>query len=157
VFEVDLAARELRKNGRPIHLRPQPFQVLATLLENPGRVVTRDVFRQIWPNASFVDFDHDLNQAVNKIRHSLGDSSSSPRFIETLARRGYRFIAPIERAPALPGSLTSEPGTPSAAKLGLDKNSSAHAALRPESRSDSRPGFLRALSELIQKCFPRYV
>ena len=96
VFELDLAAGELRKNGARVRLQEQPFQVLATLAKNAGQVVTRDDLRQkIWPADTFVDFDHSLNTAVNKIRESLGDSASSPRFVETLARRGYRFIAPV--------------------------------------------------------------
>jgi len=97
VFEVDLAAGELRKNGARIRLQEQPFQVLAALLQNAGQVVTRDHLREkIWPADTFVDFDHSVNTAVNKIREALGDSASSPRFVETLARRGYRFIAPVE-------------------------------------------------------------
>src|SRR5215471_9275878 len=95
VFEADLAAGELRKNGVRVRLQEQPFQVLALLLENAGKVVTRDELRQsVWPADTFVDFDHSLNTAVNKIREALGDSASSPRYVETLARRGYRFIAP---------------------------------------------------------------
>jgi DNA-binding winged helix-turn-helix (wHTH) protein len=90
VFEVDLDAGELRKNGARIRLQEQPFQVLVALLQNAGQVVTRDHLREkIWPADTFVDFDHSLNTAVNKIRESLGDSASSPRFVETLARRGY--------------------------------------------------------------------
>jgi len=97
VFEVDLTAGELRKNGARIRLQEQPFQVLTALLQNAGQVVTRDELREkIWPADTFVDFDHSLNTAVNKIRESLGDSASSPRFVETLARRGYRFIAPVD-------------------------------------------------------------
>ena len=97
VFEVDLAAGELRKNGARIRLQEQPFQVLAALLQNAGQVVTRESLREkIWPADTFVDFDHSLNTAVNKIRESLGDSASSPRFVETIARRGYRFIAPVD-------------------------------------------------------------
>lgn len=97
VFEVDLDAGELRKNGGRIRLQEQPFQVLVTLLESAGSVVTREDLRQrIWPADTFVDFDHSLNTAVNKIREALGDSASSPRFVETLARRGYRFIAPVD-------------------------------------------------------------
>src|SRR5271168_4381375 len=97
VFEVDLSAGELRKNGTRIRLQEQPFQVLSALLQNAGQVVTRDELREkIWPADTFVDFDHSLNSAVNKIREALGDSASSPRFVETLARRGYRFIAPVD-------------------------------------------------------------
>jgi cholera toxin transcriptional activator len=98
VFEVDLDAGELRKNGSRIRLQEQPFQVLIALLQNAGQVVTRERLRQtIWRADTFVDFDHSLNTAVNKIRESLGDSASSPRFVETLARRGYRFLAPVEQ------------------------------------------------------------
>ena len=97
VFELDLVAGELRKGGARIRLQEQPFQVLAMLLERPGDVVTRDGLRQkLWPADTFVDFDHSLNTAVNKIRETLGDSASNPRFVETLARRGYRFIAPVQ-------------------------------------------------------------
>ena len=95
---MDLAAGELRKNGARIRLQEQPFQVLVFLLERPGEVVTREDLRQkLWPADTFVDFDHSLNTAVNKLREALGDSASSPRYVETLARRGYRFLAPIER------------------------------------------------------------
>ena len=98
VFAADLAAGELRKNGVRIRLQEQPFQVLALLLERPGEVVTREELRQkFWPADTFVDFDHSLNTAVNKLREALGDSASSPRYVETLARRGYRFLAPVER------------------------------------------------------------
>ena len=97
VFEADLAAGELRKNGARIRLQEQPFQVLTALLQNAGQVVTRDHLREtIWRADTFVDFDHSLNTSVNKIREALGDSASSPRFVETLARRGYRFIAPVD-------------------------------------------------------------
>jgi DNA-binding winged helix-turn-helix (wHTH) protein len=98
VFEADLAAGELRKNGARIRLQEQPFQVLAFMLERPGDVLTREEIRQkLWPADTFVDFDHSLNTAVNKLREALGDSASSPRYVETLARRGYRFLAPVER------------------------------------------------------------
>ena len=116
VFEVDLAAGELRKNGARIRLQEQPFQVLATLLEHAGQVVTRDDLRQkIWPADTFVDFDHSLNTAINKIREALGDSASSPRFVEKLARRGYRFIAPVDSSSAAAGTTTpanASNGTP---------------------------------------------
>jgi len=97
VFEVDLASAELRKRGLKIRLSGQPFEVLATLLERPGEIVTREELqKKLWPDGTFVDFDHSLNTAVNKIREALGDSAENPRFVETLARRGYRFIAPVE-------------------------------------------------------------
>jgi cholera toxin transcriptional activator len=97
VFELDLAAGELRKNGVKLRLQEQPFQVLALLLERAGDVVSREELRQsLWPADTFVDFDHSLNTAVNKLRETLGDSATSPRYIETLARRGYRFIALVQ-------------------------------------------------------------
>ena len=111
VFEVDLAAGELRKNGNRIRLQEQPFQILVYLLDRAGEVVTRDELRQkLWPADTFVDFDHSLNTAVNKLREALGDSASSPRYVETLARRGYRFLAPVQRGEAK--SLDSPAGPP---------------------------------------------
>ena len=97
-FEVDLRAGELRKAGVRLKLTGQPFQVLAILLERPGEVVTREELqKRLWPD-TFVDVDHNLNTAINKIREVLGDSAESPRFVETLPRRGYRFVAPVEGA-----------------------------------------------------------
>ena len=95
-FEVDLPAGELRKSGVKLRLTGQPFQVLTILLERPGEVVTREELqKRLWPD-TFVDVDHNLNTAINKIREVLGDSAESPRFVETLPRRGYRFVAPVE-------------------------------------------------------------
>jgi len=97
VFELDLSAGELRKSGVKLRLQGQPYQVLALLLERAGEVVTREELQQkLWPSDTFVDFDHSLNTAINKVRDALGDSASSPRYVETLARRGYRFIAPVQ-------------------------------------------------------------
>jgi TolB-like protein/DNA-binding winged helix-turn-helix (wHTH) protein/Tfp pilus assembly protein PilF len=99
VFEVDLKAGELRKHGLRLKLPEQPFQVLSVLLENPGETITRDELRnRLWSGDTFVDFDHGLNNAVMRLREVLGDSSESPRFVETLPRRGYRFIAQVEEA-----------------------------------------------------------
>jgi len=98
-FEVDLQAQELRKGGLRLKLSGQPFEVLAILLERPGTVVTREgLQKQLWPD-TFVDADHNLNTAINKIREALGDSSENPRFVETLPRRGYRFIGQISLDP----------------------------------------------------------
>jgi len=95
LFEVDLRAGELTRRGRRIRLQEQPFQVLAMLLEKPGELVTREELRKkIW-GETVVDFDHGLNKAVNKIREALGDSAENPRFVETVARRGYRFLADV--------------------------------------------------------------
>lgn len=97
VFEVSLAARELRKHGIRVRLRGQPFEVLALLLEQPGEIVTREQLRaHLWPADTFVDFEHGLNTAVKKLRAVLGDSPDNSRFIETIPRLGYRFIAPVE-------------------------------------------------------------
>jgi len=96
LFEADLETRELRKSGIKIKLNDQPFQVLALLLEHPGEVVTREELQtRLWPADTFVDFDVSLNGAVKRLRQALGDESDNPRFIETLYRRGYRFIAPV--------------------------------------------------------------
>ncbi len=122
VFEVDLAAGELRKNGNRIRLQEQPFQLLVSLLERQGEVVTREELREkLWPADTFVDFDHSLNTAIAKLREALGDSASNPRYVETLARRGYRFLAPVQRAEAKPlDSITAPPKettAPPAAKV----------------------------------------
>jgi Tol biopolymer transport system component/DNA-binding winged helix-turn-helix (wHTH) protein len=97
IFEADLRAGELRRNGSKIRLQDQPFQVLALLLARPGELVTREELRaKLWPADTFVDFDHGLNAAVKRLRDALGDSAENPRFIETLARRGYRFLTPVK-------------------------------------------------------------
>src|SRR5271163_4357775 len=96
-FELDLHAAELREHGLRVHLQEQPFQVLRMLLERAGEVVTREELqKKLWPADTFVDFDHGLNKAINKIREALSDSAESPRFVETVARRGYRFLAEVK-------------------------------------------------------------
>jgi TolB-like protein/DNA-binding winged helix-turn-helix (wHTH) protein/Tfp pilus assembly protein PilF len=98
VFELDVAEKELRKFGTRIKLQGQPFLVLCRLLEYPNHLVTRKELRQeLWPDDTYVDFEHSLNEAVNKLRVALGDSAASPQFVETVPRHGYRFIAPVER------------------------------------------------------------
>jgi DNA-binding winged helix-turn-helix (wHTH) protein len=145
VFEVDLEAGELRKNGARIRLQEQPFQVLTALLQNAGQVVTRDSLREtIWAADTFVDFDHSLNTAVNKIRESLGDSASSPRFVETLARRGYRFIAPVE-------AVAGAPRPASVQDEGTRAGAPAPHGLHPELHVPvPRRGLVRGLFGLIQ-------
>lgn len=99
VFEADLRAGELRKSGSRLRVQEQPFQVLALLLQRPSEVISREELRQkLWPSDTFVDFEHGVNSAVARLRDLLGDSADSPRFIETLPRRGYRFIAPVDGA-----------------------------------------------------------
>lgn len=98
-FEVDLRARELRKRGLRVRLQEQPFQVLAVLLERPGEVVTRDeLARRLWAEGTVVDYEGGLNAALTRLRQALSDSAEAPRYVETIARRGYRFIAQVERA-----------------------------------------------------------
>jgi TolB-like protein/Tfp pilus assembly protein PilF len=97
-FEIDSRTRELRKDGVRLRLQDQPFSVLALMLEHPGELLTRDELRdRLWPEGTFVDFEHGLNAAIKRLRAVLGDSAERPRFIETLHRRGYRFIAKVER------------------------------------------------------------
>jgi len=109
-FEVDLGSRELRRQGLKISLQDQPFRLLALLLERAGEVVTREDLRdKLWPADTFVDFDHSLNTAVRKLREALGDSAETPRYVETLARRGYRFVAPVaEPGPTAPMAHSAE-------------------------------------------------
>jgi TolB-like protein len=116
-FEVDLESGELRRQGVKIRLPEQAFQVLAMLIANPGEVIRRDELRdRLWPGVSFVDFDHGLNKAMNRLRHTLNDSATNPRFIETVARRGYRFIVPVVKKKA-PGSTSVLPNRPRLAVL----------------------------------------
>lgn len=119
-FEADEASVELRKNGIRVKLHSQPFQVLLMLLERPSALVTREEMRRrLWGTDTFVDFDHGLNSAINKIRTALNDSSARPRYIETVAGKGYRFIAPVSQLVASrsqsPASQAAEVLTPQAA------------------------------------------
>ncbi len=119
LFEADLESGELFRNGQKLRLQEQPFQVLVALLERPTEVVTREELRtRLWPSDTFVDFDHSLNTAINKLRDTLGDGASNPRFIETLPRRGYRFIAPVQKVPN--GNETVEPAAPAKADVGTE-------------------------------------
>ena len=96
VYELDRDAMELRKHGVPIRLQEQPLRVLATLIERPGEVVTREELQErIWGKDTFVDFEQSLNKAVNRLREALNDEAGQPRYVETVPRRGYRFIAPV--------------------------------------------------------------
>jgi DNA-binding winged helix-turn-helix (wHTH) protein len=99
VFEVDPCTQELRKQGVRVRLPAQSIQILLMLLETPGQLVNREELRnKLWPEDTFVDFDHGVNAAVNRLREALGDSAEKPKFIETLPRRGYRFVAPVDGA-----------------------------------------------------------
>ncbi len=111
-FEVDAQSGELRKHGIRIKLQDQPFKILLALLERPGEVVSREELKQrIWGNDTFVDFDRGLSAAVNRLREALGDSADNPRYVETMARRGYRFIAPVE-GPPQPAAAPQPPPAP---------------------------------------------
>jgi DNA-binding winged helix-turn-helix (wHTH) protein len=106
VFEVDPSTGELRRKGIRVRLNEQPFQLLLILLERPGELVSREeIARALWPSDTFVDYEHGVNSAMNRIREALGDSAANPRYIETLARRGYRFVAPVHAVD--PGVLPS--------------------------------------------------
>src|SRR5579859_2364901 len=113
VFEADASTGELRKQGIRIRINSQPFQVLLMLLDRPGEVLTREeISKTLWSDGTYVDYEHGVNSAVNRLRDALGDSAGSPRFVETLARRGYRFLAQVERigegAPALEPERAAE-------------------------------------------------
>src|SRR5947208_8438565 len=121
IFELNLPSGELQRQGRKIRLEGQPVQVLICLLENPGELVTREeLHRKLWPADTFVNFEHGLNAAVKRLRQALNDSADNPRFVETLPRRGYRFIAPMqavavtgdESAVQLDAAIKEAPPTP---------------------------------------------
>jgi DNA-binding winged helix-turn-helix (wHTH) protein len=118
-FEADAATGELRRQGIRIKLNAQPFQVLCLLMDRQGQLLTREeISRELWPGGTFVDCEHGVNSAVNRIREALGDTAGNPRFIETLARRGYRFVAPVEKIAldenptGFPPQAASEPTPP---------------------------------------------
>ena len=111
-FELDIAGEKLEKGGVRVKLSGQPQHILALLLKKPGEVVTREELRQqLWGQDTFVDFEQGLNTAINKLRQTLGDSADSPRYIETIPRQGYRFIAPVAEAAAIQGP-GRHPGPP---------------------------------------------
>jgi DNA-binding winged helix-turn-helix (wHTH) protein len=158
-YEADPGSGELRKSGLRLRVQEQPFQALLMLLERPNEVVTRDELRQrLWPADTFVDFDHSLNTVVNKLREALNDSAANPRFIETLARRGYRFLAPVEFVskhatsglqPASPPIVAAPVDIP--AKTASPKPPSPVSVLtRPEDVPAVRRPYVRVLFFLIQ-------
>ena len=131
VFELDRRSGELRKQGVRVRVQEQPLRVLEALLAEPGEPVTREALRQrLWPDDTFVDFDNGLNRAINRLRAALGDEADNPRFIETLERRGYRFIAPVgvadmpssPAAPPLPETTPSAPETTTPTGRGRGRN-----------------------------------
>src|SRR5512147_401738 len=113
-FQVDLVSGELRRQGLKIRLQDQPFRLLVLLLDRAGDVVTREKVREtLWPADTYVDFDHSLNTAVRKLREALGDSAEAPRYVETIPRRGYRFIAPVAPLPTVQVVNSAEAAVPS--------------------------------------------
>jgi cholera toxin transcriptional activator len=147
VFEADVHSGELRKSGVRLRLQEQPFQVLLLLLERPGEVVTREEIRQrLWPADTFVDFDHSLNTIISKIRDTLGDSALNPRFVETLAKRGYRFLFPVEPAG---GERTAA----LAATSGQTEKGTSGILTRPEDLPLVSPLYVRTLLLLIQSMY----
>jgi cholera toxin transcriptional activator len=157
-YELDAGTGDLRKDGktRP-RLQGQPLEILLHLLDHPSEVVTREELRQrLWPADTFVDYDHSLNTAVNKLREALSDSADNPRFIQTIPRRGYRFVAPVEKIDGTPGSAKrEEPRKPSAAPI---INNELHTSMLSDPRelpSASRPvvRFLFSLIQVMYFCF----
>lgn len=115
LYEADVRSGELRKNGVKQKIQGQPFEVLVALLERPNEVVTRDELRErLWPQDTFVDFDHSLNTAINKVRDVLGDTATNPRFLETLPKRGYRFIAPVQAQDVVDNKMPADEGSETA-------------------------------------------
>ncbi len=144
LFEIDLAAGQLHKNGRRLPLQEQPFRVLATLLEHPGDVVTRQELRErLWPADTYVGFDEGLNTAIRKLRTAFGDSAGNPRFIETLPRRGYRFIAPVTETMPADGFRSSSEvrgdGTQIEGPAAVDASGSPQQVERPPTAANRRP------------------
>ena len=151
VYEADTATGELRRQGLRIKLNSQPFQLLCMLLERPGQLLTREeISRLLWPDGMFVDFEHGVNSAVNRIREALGDAASSPRYVETIARRGYRFIAPVERIadPAVELKPSSEePSTDEASSQSVNEPAtSAEGDVSPLARILATPQDLPKIS-----------
>jgi len=151
IFEADVSLGELRRQGVRVKLNAQPFQVLCLLLDRPGELLTREeISRELWPDGTFVDFDHGVNSAVNRIREALGDTASNPRFVETLAKRGYRLIAPVERIPA-----REESSAPAPVLVPADGTASAiQTSEVPDPGTRIRGGILASPHELPHTPYP---
>jgi DNA-binding winged helix-turn-helix (wHTH) protein len=134
VFEADATLGELRRKGVRVRLNAQPFQMLLMLLARPGELLTREeISRALWPDGTFVDYEHGVNSAVNRIREALGDTAGNPRFVETLARRGYRFVAPVERITLNEdSSITASEPEPQPESSGSSERTTATAEPEPE-------------------------
>jgi DNA-binding winged helix-turn-helix (wHTH) protein len=140
-FEFDQRAGELRKHGLKIKLQDQPSQILVILLKEPGRVVTREELHQkLWREGTFVDFEHGLNAAIQRLRQALGDAAENPRFVETLARRGYRFVAPVD--------FVSK-GATEIAQHSLQETGELVRSSQPANQSPDRPSSLRRWRTMV--------
>ena len=153
-FEADAATGELRRQGLRVRINAQPFQVLLMLLDRPGELVAREqISRELWPDGTFVDYEHGVNSAINRIREALGDTAANPRFVETLARRGYRFLAPVERI-----GLDETPALASPENQDPDDQTPAFAAEQPPSPApESRFSGILANPEDLPKASRRVV
>jgi cholera toxin transcriptional activator len=151
IFEADVSMGELRRRGVRVKLNAQPFQVLCLLLDRPGELLTREeISRELWPDGTFVDYDHGVNSAVNRIREALGDTASNPRFLETLAKRGYRFVAPVEVIPA-----REEAPAPSSAPVAAEEPApTTLPSGSPSSETRFRGGILASPDELPNTPYP---
>ncbi|MGD0629283.1 MAG: transcriptional regulator [Terracidiphilus sp.] len=148
-FEADGATGELRRQGMRIKLNAQPFQVLFMLLERPGELLTREeISRELWPDGTFVDYEHGVNSAINRIREALGDTAGSPRFVETLARRGYRFVAPVERI-----ASNEDPSSPVSRMKDQPVPAAAESAVRPQPEAKPRTSILATPEDLPKASF----
>jgi cholera toxin transcriptional activator len=150
VFEADAGSGELRKSGMRLRLQEQPFQALLMLVERAGQVVSREELRQkLWPADTFVDFDHGLNTVINKLREVLGDSASRPRFIETQAKRGYRFLPVVEVVTNHGEKAGVVNATPTARQVKAEPGAVA-VLTRPEELPQVPQGYVRVLFLLLQ-------
>ncbi|MGA2348980.1 MAG: winged helix-turn-helix domain-containing protein [Terracidiphilus sp.] len=157
-FEVDAASGEIRRQGLRIKLNAQPFQVLVMLLDRPGEVLTReDISRELWPEGTFVDYEHGVNSAVNRIREALGDKAGHPRFVETLARRGYRFVASVERiahggepSPATSDSPSTAASEPTIISAETERNDRFRILASPDKLPKASYPVVRTLFILLQ-------
>ena len=148
VFELDTARGELRRQGIRIKLHAQPFQILAMLLARPTEILTREeICRELWPDGTFVDFEHGLNSAINRLREALGDKASNPRYVETLARRGYRWLVPVERI--VPSGAALAPAAPTPAP-DPQANFLDRVLASPEDLPQSSPAIVQTLFLLLQ-------
>jgi cholera toxin transcriptional activator len=158
IFEADATTGELRRQGIRVKLNAQPFQVLLMLLDRPGELLTREeIARELWPEGTFVDAEHGVNSAINRIREALGDAASSPRFIETLARRGYRFVAPLERIGSDTPAQNAGAPQPAAERIPAEAGETGFGAQAiPESRQvpRSRLRILASPHELPHMSWP---